>query len=180
MQPLRQREAGHQRTAEHREYPERRLRPLAAADDPEDRRRQRQQADEHDRMRGGHVLERQRGQQRKADHDTERNDHQRGDVATRGALLLEGQQQAQRQRTGDCRPGHRQENGIELHHGDARGGKRPAEDHHADETVDPPGRCPVHVPILRLPASYLLRRLAQPVTVRYNYAELLCSEVQYG
>jgi hypothetical protein len=31
-----------------------------------------------------------------------------------------------------------------------------------------------------LPAPYLLRRLARPVTVRYNLAELLCWKGQYG
>ena len=45
---------------------------LAAAQHAEDRGRQRQQADEDDRMRRGDVLERQRRQQRKADDHAER------------------------------------------------------------------------------------------------------------
>ena len=73
-QALREGEAGDQRAAEHGEHPEGRPRPLAAAQHAEDRGRERQQADEDDRMRRGDVLQRQRRQQRKADDDAERDD----------------------------------------------------------------------------------------------------------
>ena len=53
----------------------------------EDRRRERQEADEDDGVRGSDVLERQRRQQRKADDHAQRDDAQGSEVAPRGPCL---------------------------------------------------------------------------------------------
>jgi hypothetical protein len=52
-------------------------------------------------VRRGDVLQRQRRQQRKADNNTEGNDHERDKIAARGTLFLERKQQAERQHAGD-------------------------------------------------------------------------------
>ncbi len=84
-----------------REHPERRLGPLAAAQHAEDRGGQRQQADEHDRVRRGDVLQRQGRQQRKADHHAHRHDRQRRQVAPRRAAPAAS---ASEQRRAEQRP----------------------------------------------------------------------------
>ena len=88
------REACDERTAETGEQPERRPGPLAAAQDAKDGGRQRQQSDEDDGVRRGDVLERQRRQQRKADDNAERDNHQGNSIGAGRVLLLEGEQQA--------------------------------------------------------------------------------------
>src|SRR3546814_124878 len=83
------------------------------------------------------------------------------------------------QGAGDRCSGDGQEYRIELHHGHTGGRERPAEDHHANQTIDPSRRSPVHATLLQLQDSYRLRWLAWTVTVRYNSAELLRELIQY-
>ncbi|MDT4882158.1 hypothetical protein FQZ97_1180820 [compost metagenome] len=79
----------------------------------------------------------QRRQQWKPDHHAHGHDDQRQQLAARRTFFLEQPQQAQRKHAGDGGPGNGQEHRIELQHRDPRGGQRAAEDHHADQPVEP-------------------------------------------
>lgn len=86
--------------------PECRAWAFTGADDTEQRRRQWQQPNENDRMRRGHMLQRQRGQQGKADHHAKRDDDQGQDVALfRARLAHQRQRQPGKTRRDDgpCR-----------------------------------------------------------------------------
>jgi hypothetical protein len=87
----------HQQTAEDRKQPEHRARALAAAQYAKHSGRQRQQADEHDGVRGGYVLQRQRSEQGETDHHAKGDDGQGHPLRARGAFFLEQPQQGQPQ-----------------------------------------------------------------------------------
>jgi len=114
------------------------------------------------------MLQRQRGQQREADHHAKRDDRQRYDVLAGRAPLPEGKQEAKRDNAGNGRTCHREEDRVELLHGDARGRQRSAENDHPDKTVDQSARRPVHFALPSIAGPYPALRLAAPVTVRYS------------
>ena len=130
-------------TAPTPEKPKSGLGPFSAAQNAKTGGRQRQQADVHQRMRRGGVLQRQRRQQRKTDDHAERHKQQRRQIGPRRPRLPGDQQRTQGQQGGDRRPDRRQKQRIELQHRHSRGGQRAAEDHHAKEAVHPAlGRMP--------------------------------------
>jgi hypothetical protein len=92
-----------------------------------ERRRERQEPDDHGAVRGGHVAHRERREQRKAD------DHAGGDQREPRQCAKTRPRRAGHDEHDRCkRRRHRSaaqadEYGIELRHGDARRGKRQAE-----------------------------------------------------
>ncbi|KIU01323.1 hypothetical protein QU38_02225, partial [Staphylococcus aureus] len=88
-----EREARHRRGADRGKDPEDAPWSLAAPQNPEDRGGQRQQADEHHRMRRSDMLEREPGQEGEADDHADRDNDQGHEVAARRHILTQPQQE---------------------------------------------------------------------------------------
>ncbi len=124
---LPEREGDDDRAAERGAPPEDARRPLVRDPRARERRRERQQADDHGAMRGGHVAHRQRREQRKAD------DHATGDqreprqcARARPRCAGRGEHDRRKHRR-DHRAAEADEHGIEIRDRDARRGQRQAE-----------------------------------------------------
>jgi hypothetical protein len=137
LQALHQCEARDQRATEDGKGPEGGLGPLSGAERAENGGGERQQADEDDGMRGGHVPERERGQERKADNHAAGDDGERQEIRAGRTPFPECHQQADREQAGDGGAGDGEKDRIEFGHGQPGGGQRAGKDHHADEAVDP-------------------------------------------
>jgi hypothetical protein len=122
---LRQSEAHHQRAAHHGEQPKGRLRPLAAPQHGEDRGCKRQEPDEHDRMGGRYVLQRQCGEQRKADDDAESRDDQGPYIVAFGSSLAKDGEHNPRQDGSDRGASHSEKYRVEIGDGGACRRQRP-------------------------------------------------------
>jgi len=139
-------EARDSRPSKAREQPEHRLRSLAAAQHAEDRRCERQEADEDDGVCGCNVLKRQCRQQRETDDHAKCDDGERGKVASRGPCLPQQGKERRTEERRDHRAGRGQEQRREVADGGACCWQRAAKDHYAYKAAAPPFRCPVHVP----------------------------------
>ena len=151
---LEQREARHRETADAGEQPEGWARTLTAPDHAEDGGGERQEADEHDGMRRGDVLERQRRQEGKTDDDHKGDDDERNEVADCGTALTQGEKHRRAEQGRDHRPRRGQEERREPADRHPRRRQRGAEDDDAHEAVAPPRRIPLH----RVVSSRLVSR----------------------
>src|ERR1700677_1674111 len=169
---LRERETDDRQAAKGGEQPEGRLRPLSAAQHAENCRCERQQSDENDRMGRGYVLERQRRQQRKANHHAKRNDGQRGEIAQGGPLLPQRGKQRRPEQRGDDGAGGGQEQRRKAAHGNSGSRQRTAEDDYAEESAAPSVRRPLHRLVLSPRRTVTRARLALTATLPYNFEKV--------
>ncbi|MGY4300252.1 hypothetical protein ACVWXN_008347 [Bradyrhizobium sp. i1.4.4] len=157
------------------EQPEQRLRSLATAQHREDRRRQRQEPDEDDRMRGGDVLERERRQQGEADHDADGDDGERDEILPLRPRLAEQEEHGHTDQGRDDRAGGRQEQRGETTDRHARRRQGAAEDDDAEKPVAPATACRLHVRLafwVTIIGRRRWRNQQQSSTIRQNCMDM--------